>query len=202
MLGRLKRGFSFTEAQKQFAQNYTMEPAAARNWVNWACDQIAEEETPASRRRTHNIFIEMLHDQIVQYQTEILAMQREVDAVAAILDRRNTIVGELEAASGQRHRELLLELTALPPFEAIAKANLIEAKTRIRERMYRVMSDLARIRGVGVGSDWRAALNTLLDNNLIPPSIASGILSVIDDFENSIRSVEEAPDDLATDPET
>jgi hypothetical protein len=53
------------------------------------------------------------------------------------------------------------------------------------------MSDLARLRGFnGVTSDWRTAINTLLDNNLLPPSIADSILSIIDKFEGYIRALE------------
>jgi hypothetical protein len=78
--------------------------------------------------------------------------------------------------------------------------------------MYRVMTDLARPRGFGrFTSDWRTALNTLLDNNLLPPRIAEAILNVIEDLEDNIRLLDNTslelpetalPEDLENEEET
>lgn len=191
VLQRLKRGFSFPEVQKQFAKEFQVHAETARKWANWACDQIAQQDDQQTRRRVYNVVVEMYHDQIVSYQNELLAMQKEIDQVTKSTDRRIAILSELEVAAGSRHRDLIAELTALPEVGTTTKAGLIEAKTRIRERMYRIMTDLARLRGFGGSqSDWKQALNTLLDNGLIPPVIASGILSAIDEFEGNIKGIE------------
>lgn len=190
VLNRLKRGFSFLETQRQFAKTFDCCMETARKWANWACDQVAEQEDQSTRKRHYNVVVEMFHDQIVSYQNELIAMQREIDSVSGILDRRNGLIAELDSAIGQRKKEIVAELGVLPQVSLTAKAGLIEAKTRIRERLYRVMNDLARLRGIsGAQGDWRSALNTLMDNNLLPPAVANLILQAIDDFEGNVRSM-------------
>jgi hypothetical protein len=191
VLARLKRGFSFQETQKQFGKHYACSRVTAWKWVNWTCQQLASYEDKETRRRSYTVIVEMFHDQIVNYQNDIVMMQKEIDSVGGLLERRQIIINELKVSSGSRHRELLEELRSLPEMSMTMKAGLIEAKSRMRERMYKVMSDLARLRGFnGVTSDWRTAINTLLDNNLLPPSIADSILSIIDKFEGYIRALE------------
>jgi hypothetical protein len=190
VLDRLKRGFSFLEVQKQFVKKFECHMDTARKWTNWACDQVAQEDNPKTRKRTYGVILEMYHDQIVAYQNELVELQKEITRIGNVLDRRTTIAERLEFASGSAHRELLAELAVLPAIDFTTKANLIEAKTRIRDRLYRVIQDLARLRGFhNISSDWKQALNTLLDSNLVPPAIAEGLISVIDQFEGGIRSV-------------
>ncbi|MGA7933418.1 MAG: hypothetical protein WCA35_07715 [Kovacikia sp.] len=191
VLNRLKRGFSFAEVQKQFKKEFGCETPAARRWVAWACDRITEQEDNSARRRNYNVIVEMYHDQIVSYQNELLAMQKEIERVSGFLDRRQTLLDELAVAKFNRKREIAAELQLIPDVTATTRAGLIEAKSRIRERMYRVMNDLARLRGFnGVTSDWRTALNTLLDNNLLPPQVADRILSVVEEMESGIHSID------------
>jgi hypothetical protein len=197
VLNRLKRGFSFLEVEKQFCEKFECCMDTARKWVNWACDHLAQEDTPKNRQRIYGVVVEMYHDQIVAYQNELIALQKEIDQVGAVLDRHTAILQEMEKVTGRRHRELVAELGVLPKVSLTARAALIEAKTRSRERMYKVMQDLARLRGlVGLSSDWRQAVNTLLDNNLLPASVADAILSVIENFENNIQEVDEQTEDL------
>lgn len=197
LLNRLKRGFSFLEVQRQFAKEFKCHMETARRWANWACDQMAEQEDQATRRRTYNVIIEMMHDQIVSFQSEILALQNEIKTANQFATRRTEILSQLETmppiAPGRQ--SLVTELAAIPEITVTTISNMIEAKSRVRERMYRVIGDLARLRGfTGQTSDWRSALNTLLDNNLIPPQIADAILRAIDDFEGNIRAIDgEAP---------
>jgi hypothetical protein len=195
ILNRLKRGFSFKEVQKQFCKAYGVHAETARLWANWACDQIAQEESPQTRKRNFNVIVEMFHDQIVSSQNDLIAMQKEIDSLGTIIDRRNALIvslaDPLQKLGQQERRDLIDELKSLPEVSLSLRPGLIESKSRLRERMYHIMNDLARLRGfTGIQSDWRQALNTLLDNNLIPPAIADGILSVIDDFEGNIRAIE------------
>ena len=200
VLQRLKRGLSFAETQKQFVREFQVQTETARYWTNWACEQIANTEDQQERKRLHATIVEMYHDQIVAFQTEILAMQREIDTVGALLDRRAALLAELALAAGGRRRELVDELGAIGSVSPVMKANLIEAKTRIRERMQRVIWELARLRGFTSGqSDWKALLNAMLDNNLIPPAIASGILETLDRFESRIQAIDVAGSWDATD---
>jgi hypothetical protein len=141
VIARLKRGLSPLEVQRQFSKVYGLGPDSARNWVRGAADRLGELESPDSRRRSKQIIVEMYHDQIVAYQSEILAITQEIRKVEA-----NPEVG----------------LTTV--------VEMIELKSRVRDRMVKVMIELARIKGVASPpkGDWRAALNTLLNNGLIP----------------------------------
>ncbi len=190
---RLKRGFSFIETQRQFSKEFNCTIETARAWVNQACDQIAEQDNNATRRRAYVTVIEMYHDQIVSYQNELLGIQNEIKALTDSATVRNQILEEMKSANLLQRRELARQLESLPQVGPTTIAGLIEAKSRIRDRMYKVMQDIARLRGFTGISDWRQALNTLLDNGLLPPTVADGILSLIDDFEGSVRSFEVEP---------
>ena len=203
VLQRLKRGFSFLEVQRQFKKEYEVHTQTARQWVNWACDQISEQEDNSTRKRVYSTVVEMYHDQIVSYQNELLGMQKEIDVLTKIVDLRNSLIEEISTAPWAQRKGLTKQLESLPEVHLTAKSGLIEAKSRIRERMYRVMTDLARLRGfTGLSSDWRGALNTLLDNNLLPPNVADGILTLIDVFEGNIRSMDtlQAPQPKPSEP--
>ena len=70
----------------------------------------------------------------------------------------------------------------------LALTQMIEAKSRVRERLCRIVSDLARLQNIGPVGDWKNALNTLLDAGMVPPELAERILGLLDEFECQMRS--------------
>lgn len=187
IMDRLRNGFSFIQTQKQFMEKFNCSLSSARSWVKEAVESATDED-PKKRRRVHTVIVEMYHTQITSYQTELLAMQREIDLLRTSIKRRNEIYLALPRADDETSELLKAELATIPEPGPLAIAQLIESKTRIRERMIRVIADLARLQGVGSTSDWKHALNVLLDNNLIPPALADQILQAIDAFDSTVRA--------------
>jgi hypothetical protein len=191
VISRLKRGFSMFEVRKQFAVTHQCHPETARLWVKYACEQVTVAEELSDRVRDRAILREMFHDQIVAYQKEVVAVQMEINGLADIKARREEIISVLlPKARGKSASRLQLELDTLPIPGPVMVSQLLEAKSRIRERMQKVMNDLARLMGISASnSNWRQALYTLLDNNLISPEIGQQILSAIDEFEQNVRDL-------------
>lgn len=189
VLGRLRNGFSFIETQRQFMAEYGYSSSAiARKWINRTMDEIAAiDNDPKKRRRIHSIIIEMYHAQITSYQTELLAIKRQIDLATSANKQRKELMLLFPKTPQNELEEMQAALATLPETPPTAMVGMLEAKTRTRERMFRVISDLARLQGVGSAGDWKNALNTLLDNNLIPPQLAEQIINVIDDFDSNIR---------------
>ena len=113
--------------------------------------------------------IELYHAQITAYQNELLAIQRQIDlAMTANKQRRELLIcvpdttpSELEFIQAQ--------LETLPETSPASLVGMLEAKSRVRERMAKVIGDLARLQCVGGATrDWRNALNTLLGRQSNP----------------------------------
>ena len=189
VLGRLRNGFSFIETQRQFMAEYGYSSSAiARKWINRTMDEIAAiDNDPKKRRRIHTVIIEMYHAPITSYQTELLGIQRQIDVATSANKQRKELLLMLPKTPQNEIEELRVALETLPETPPIAMVGMLEAKTRARERMFRVISDLARLQGFGWAGDWKNALHVLLDNNLIPPQLAEQIINVIDDFDSNIR---------------
>jgi hypothetical protein len=189
VLSRLRSGFPRIDVQRQFAESFECTIETARSWIDKTCDELIDTDIK-QRKRNHAVIIEMYHAQVTAYQNEIMAMQKEIDKIANLeLERKLTteqiITGNLTVGQLQEMRR---KLEALPEPRITDKAFLIEAKSRIRERMFRVISELARIQGrADQSTEWRDALAILLDNNLLPGHIAEGILDVINNFETDIN---------------
>ncbi|MBD0266314.1 MAG: hypothetical protein ICV85_05960 [Tolypothrix sp. T3-bin4] len=188
LLTRLRSGFPRTDVQRQFAEHFSCSTETARIWLNKTCDELIDNDIN-QRKRTHAVIVEMYHAQVTSYQNEIMAMQKEIDKIANIELERKLLLEQITTGNliTRQLQELKSKLEALPEPRVTDKAFLIEAKSRIRERMFRVISELARIQ---VRSDrsteWRDALSVLLQHNLLPGHIAEGILDVINTFESDM----------------
>ncbi|AUB37475.1 hypothetical protein COO91_03420 [Nostoc flagelliforme CCNUN1] len=131
----------------------------------------------------------MYHAQITAYQNEIMAMQREIDKITEFETIRKLTFAQIENASGAELLELKQRVKSIPEPRLTDKAYLIETKSRIRERMFKVISELNRIQGhKDPASEWREALGILLDNNLMPGTVADRILEVIDGHEAELNT--------------
>lgn len=188
ILSRLRSGFPRLDVQRQFAKKFDYSIESARTWLNKTCDELIDTDIN-NRRRTFAVIVEMYHGQITAYQNELLAMQREIDKITDAEDQRKLLVNQLEVAEAKQISSIQTRLAILPEPKLTDKAYLIEAKTRVRERLFRVISELSRLQGMSDQlSDWRNALSILLDNNLVPGTIADKILQAIEHFEFDMQS--------------
>ena len=193
-LQRLRNGFSRLEAQKQFAQEFNCTIDTARTWYNNTTAELVSPDLQ-DRRRTHAVIVEMYHTQITSMQADLIAVQNEILLIDKINKKRDELVDEIidEAYEnrGDCKKAKLAEkqLSLLPEVRIDTKLNGLELKSRARERMFRVISELARLQGVQeTDNNWVGALHTLLDNGLLPPSNAQHILSVIDNLSQQVQS--------------
>lgn len=187
ILSRLRSGISRLDVQKQFADKYECTIETARIWLNKTCDELTDNDIH-SRKRTYAVIIEMHYAQINAYQSDIVAIQKEIDSISNIEKERALIIEQIGFARGEQLSALLEQLKALPEPPLGCKSALIESKSRIRDRMFRVIGELTKLHRLGESeqTQWRDALALLLDNNLIPGVIAEKILKVIDDFDQQI----------------
>jgi hypothetical protein len=188
VLTRLRSGFPRLDVQRQFAEHFEVSTETARSWINKTCDELIDKDIN-QRKRNHAVIIEMYHAQITAYQNEIMAMQREIDKISEIETIRKLTFAQIESAAGAELHELKQRIKLIPEPRLTDKAYLIETKTRIRERMFRVISELSRLQGSrDTATEWRDALSILLDNNLVPGTIADRILQVIDNYETELNN--------------
>ncbi|MFM7425610.1 MAG: hypothetical protein ACKO7W_11560 [Elainella sp.] len=90
---------------------------------------------------------------------------------------KNDLHEELRAA-------LEKELAHYPIISAQDRANILELKSVMRNRMRRAIRGLICLRGLHlIHSDWHNALATLLDSNLIPISVSKTKLEAISEFD-------------------
>ncbi len=193
-LQRLRNGFSRLEAQKQFAQEFGCTIDTARTWYNNTTAELVSPDLQ-DRRRTHAVIVEMYHTQITSMQADLIAVQNEILIIDKINKRRDELVDEIidetHEDRGECRKAKLAEkqLSLLPEVRIDTKLNGLEIKSRARERMFRVISELARLQGVQeTDNNWVGALHTLLDNGLLPPSNAQHILGVIDNLNQQVQS--------------
>lgn len=168
-LDRLKKGFSALQVKKQFEQRFNCSERTARRWLNKTCDDLSWATDGAeTRKRAYRVLIEMHHDQIVQFQGEILSIQQQIDQICAHYQADEA----LGRSKNQQHATLMV--------------SLIEAKSRTRQRMQSAIMDLARLRGFLTQSNWRQAVNVLLDSNFLPTEVAENILKHLEHFEGGL----------------
>jgi hypothetical protein len=192
VLSRLKRGFSIKETQKLFRDNYRCSDDTARRWVDHAIRQENQKDSVDLRSQHRTVAMAILHDLILSHQSDIAMIATDLKRIKDAEDRRTEIYKLLPTAKRRTKANLQKELKELPIPPLSVKLQLLSAKDRIRSAMQRPINDLLRLQGVNAPqSNWRNALFTLLDNNLVSPNVAESILTMIDDFEQSVRSVEE-----------
>jgi SpoVK/Ycf46/Vps4 family AAA+-type ATPase len=192
ILGRLKRGFPIAEVQQQFSKQFAAASLAASRWIELSLRQSTQQEAVAIRNQQRTIALAMLHDQILSHQDDIDIINAELMRIKDAETRRDEIEKLLATARTRTKAALQDELEALPVASLNAKLRLLSGKTRIRSDMQKAINDLFDLQGVSAPqSNWRGALYTLLDNSLISPHLAESILTMIDDFEQNIRRIEE-----------
>ncbi len=200
ILGRLARGFNNRSVHRQFAQEFGCGIESASDWRRWAIRQMVEDETAETRRGNYAIALEIRHDQIIAYQNELVEIQKEIKRVGDILDQRDRLLQAMQSASGKRLQDLKTQLDALPDVWLTTRATLIESKTRIRERMYSVIADLARLQGINGDTDWERALNTLMDRGILPSQLALEIRDKVEAFHaNFTAPIDPTLDELDPD---
>ena len=189
ILGRLKSGFSFLEVQKGFCERFGYKAESGRKWINQVCKTMTFGNDPRQRQRMFHQIIELYHSQITAYQNELLAVQRQIDQAMAVNKQRKELLLMFPKAPQNELEEMRAALATLPETSPVAMVSMLEAKSRVRERLCRIVSDLARLQCIGSDGDWKNALNILLDNNLIPPQLAERILGLLDEFDCKLHSV-------------
>jgi hypothetical protein len=188
ILTRLRSGFPRLDVQRQFAEHFKCTTETARCWLNKTCDELVDTDIN-QRKRNHAVIVEMYHAQITAYQNEIMAMQREIDKISEFETIRKLTFAQIETAAGAELIELKQRIKSIPEPRLTDKAYLIDTKSRIRERMFKVISELTRLQGHKDSStEWRDALGILLDNNLLPGTVADRILQVIDNYEAELNN--------------
>lgn len=201
ILQRLRSGFSRLETQRQFVQEFTCSIDTARNWYAKACAELVSPDLE-ERKRTHAIIVEMLHAQITAAQADLVAVQQEIAHTEKVAQRRAELTEQIidKIIDGSDATEALeKQLFFIPDVKIDAKLNGLEIKSRMRERMFRIISELARIQGVyNMDSNWAQALHVLLDNGLLPPANAEQILATLDLFTQQIQQQQILKDNSET----
>lgn len=191
-LEKLRLGHSFREVEKLAARQYKVTDRAARGYVDAACERIQVAQTPTHRQKVYKTIVEIFHAQIVHYQNDLAAIQQNIDDMDNLSKRREELldlIGSSNEDQNEDQRELYkLELGSLPRSSPYARGTLVEGKSRIRQRLIQAVHDLAKLQGIPSHTDWRAALNTLLDNGLLPSLVAERILAAMDQFEMQVRA--------------
>ncbi|HLP88421.1 MAG TPA: hypothetical protein VK184_07505 [Nostocaceae cyanobacterium] len=187
ILSRLRSGISRLDVQRQFADKYECTVETARLWLNKTCDELTDHDIH-SRKRTYAVIVEMHYAQITAYQNDLVAIQKEIDHISNIEKHREVIIEQVGFARGEQLNALLEQLKALPEPPLGCKSSLVESKSRVRERMFRVILELTKLHRLGDSeqTQWRDALAVLLDNNLMPGDVAEKILKVIEEFDQQL----------------
>jgi hypothetical protein len=196
VIERSSKGFSNRKIHQQFAKEFGCTAKAAANWRRWATAQMVEDQTLETRRGNYAIALELRHDQIVAYQNELVEIQKEIQRVSGFQEQRDRLTDEIVKTSGKELKEAIAKLNALPDVWLTTRANLIESKTRIRERMCGVMNELAKLQGITGPSDWEAAINALMDRNLLPPELARSIRDRVDAFHSTMTESDPAKPEM------
>lgn len=183
VIHRLRMGISTLEIQKQFAQKFNYSSKTAKKWVDLAFESIAQNNH-RKRRHLHAMVVEMMHSQLTGYQNDLVAMQGQIQSQLELATEWMVLMSQLPHLKGMSYSETQQRVKDIEVTPA-GICDLIEKKSRVRERMARTMVELCRIQGLYSGaSDWRNAVSTLLDNDMLPAPIASNILNSIEEFES------------------
>jgi hypothetical protein len=199
ILQRLRMGFSTLETQKQFAQKYNYSSKTSKKWVDQSFATLSRTND-RKRKHLHALVVEMMHSQLTGYQNDLVTMQTQIQGQIKQSTDRTALMEQLPYAQSEQLKLLhaKLQLLEVSP-EKIC--DLLEKKSRVRERLSRLIGEMCRIQGLYSGAnDWRSALNVLLDNRMLPPSVANHLLGAIENFEvqmNRDSDEEEEIDDEA-----
>jgi hypothetical protein len=191
VLQRLRMGFSTLETQKQFAKKYNYSSKTAKKWVDHTF-QTLSGTNERRRKHLHALVVEMMHSQLTGYQNDLVTMQTQIQSQIEMGVEKQALTNQIPSANEQQLRLIYgkIKMLEVTPDKI---CDLIEKKSRVRERLSRLISELCRIQGLYAGAnDWRTALNVLLDNRMLPSSVASHLLGAIESFETQMnRGVEE-----------
>lgn len=203
ILTRIRAGFSRIDIQRQYASEYNCHIRTARAWYNQTCDYLTEcqDASLQEKRRIRSSVVEMYHAQIASAQSDLANLQQELSRISGILDRRQElhqylldVHEQLVQPSRTKLRRIEFELEVLPEVPVNTKSNLLEIKSRMRERLFRMLTELAKIQGVYQPEmPWMEAVNVLLDHDLLPAPVASQILSFAESFTLQEASTEIPP---------
>ena len=195
ILQRLRMGFSTLETQKQFAKKFNYSAKTAKKWVDEAFKALSIGNE-RKRKHLHALVVEMMHSQLTGYQNDLVTMQTQIQSQIEQGTERQALMNQIAHVDADQLRLIYakLKLIDVTP-EKIC--DLIEKKSRVRERLARLMGDMCRVQGLYSGAnDWRTALNVLLDNQMMPSSMANHLLGAIENFETQMnRTAEEDVDD-------
>jgi hypothetical protein len=200
VMSRLARGFSIVATRRLFESHFKCSDETARKWINTALTTESQNDSVDLRQQHRTISIAAFHDRILSHQNTLASINSKLKRIATAEARESEIQSLLPDAQAETKAALQRELKQLVIPSIGTQLQLFSAKTHTLSVIRGEFADLSRIQGVNATqSNWRNALFTLLDNNLVTPSVAESILTMIDDFEQGIRSVEEvsaAPPDL------
>jgi hypothetical protein len=134
------------------------------------------------------MIVEMYHSQLTSAQSDLASLSQEISRVTAIIERRreNTqFLSDFEqgliTVRNEEINRIRFELEMLPEVPLSLKGNLLELKSRMRERLFKMITELAKVQGCyGSDTSWLNAVNTLLDLELIDGEMASKILAQVD----------------------
>jgi hypothetical protein len=130
----------------------------------------------------------MYHTQITSAYSDLVAVTTEINKVTSLADKklRNIeFLSDVEKgiinASPNQISQINFEMEMLPEVTVNMKSNLLELKSRMRERLFKMMQELARLHGV-YSSDitWTKAVEILLDQEMVSPELAKNILEQVD----------------------
>jgi hypothetical protein len=190
ILNRIRTGLSRSEVQRQFAQQYKTGRSQTFEWYNRALDSLIVID-PLESQRLRASIVEMYHTQIAGCQHDLASIQQEIVQVDDWWVLRHQLQEQLLTEKDKnKHTQLNWELNNVPKLTPITKANLIEFKCRVRDRLIKLFGELARIHGLFTEEmPWMRAVQVLLDNNLLPSQTAENILSTIQGLTANINSV-------------
>jgi hypothetical protein len=192
VMSRLKRGFSLVETRRLFESHFKCSEGTARKWINDALATEAQRDSVDLRNQYRTITIAAFHDRILAHQNTLASINTKLKRIATAESREAEIQSLLPSVQGETKATLQQELKELVIPSIDAQLKLFSAKSHTLSLIRGEFGDLSRIQGVNATqSNWRNALFTLLDNNLVTPGVAESILTMIDDFEQGVRSAEE-----------
>lgn len=192
IIKRIKAGLSRNEIRRQFSETYDLTIRATNYWIRDALNYLTLDETPETKRQTKASILEMYHEQFVAAQSDLMALQSEIDKLDRLVKTRETLT-EL-AQGGDRMAEMKLEFLPEIPFST--KAQLLTMKSKMRSEMFKIMTEIGKVQGCySPEMPWVNAINTLLDRELITGEMANQILTQVDKINNPpLKQIQEIKD--------
>jgi len=177
VIKRLKAGMSRREVALQFMDRFKVNEVWTFICIQKALDSLIIEDNSEERKRNRAAILEMYHDQLINSQSDLMALQQELDKIDRIISTR----ASLQEASLEGDRMASFKLELLPEIPPTAKANLLAIKSKMRGEMFKIMIEIGKIQGCYTPeTPWVQAVNTLLDQDLISSEVAQGILEQIE----------------------